>query len=236
MKHLTTFENGIIGFFVGVLISTYLLFLSSTDAFIGNIISYVSLRPLFNLIHVSENYAFLAQFIFYIVIYIIYAIIIGLIIRLTNKTKTVVLSLALLIVAGAFEQIFISTKMPVVEINTNYQLARILKPATQESQQYFGMEANGDLNQDGKDDIAFLIHRNDTDRGILYYLTSAIQGENGKLGTNLIFLGDKIKPNKLTIQDGFIIVNITKNSSSTDLYAKIEDGQLVQHATSSTVQ
>lgn len=236
MKHLTTFENAIIGLFVGVIISTYLLFLSSTGVFIGNIISYISLKPLFDIIHISENYAFLAQFIFYIIVYIFYAIIIGLIIRFTNKTKTVVLSLALLIIAGAFEQIFISSRIPIVKIDNDYQVARIYRPAIQQSQQYFGTEANGDLNQDGKDDIAFLIHRNDEDRGTLYYLTSAIQEENGKVGTNLIFLGEKIKPNKISIKDSLIIVNITKNSSSTDLYAKIEDGQLVQHATSSTVQ
>ncbi len=236
MKQLTIFETSIIGLFAGILISTYLLFLGTNDAFIGNILQYTSLKPLFSLIQIPENYSFIGQFIFYTLVYIIYGILVGLILKYINKSKIVSLTIVLFIVAGAFEQIYVPSKIPLPEINNEYQLAKISRPLKNENQQYFGIEAKGDLNQDSKDDIAFLIHRDDADRGTLYYLTTALQTDNGKSGTNLIFLGDKIKPNAISIKDSLIVVNYTKNSTTSDFFAIVESGQLKEYTATSTIE
>ena len=69
MNRLTIFETSIIGFFIGVLSSTYTLFLSTNEAYIGYILNYISLTPIFQLLDIPESFAFISQFIFYIVVF-----------------------------------------------------------------------------------------------------------------------------------------------------------------------
>ncbi len=73
---------------------------------------------------------------------------------------------------------------------------------------YFGNEATGDLNNDGIEDTAFLLTQNSGGSGTFYYVVAAIQNKDGNyLGTDAVFIGDRISPQTTEIRDGKLIVN-----------------------------
>ena len=64
---------------------------------------------------------------------------------------------------------------------------------------YFGNEVEVDLNSDGLMDMAFLLQQENGGSSIFYYVTAAIQTADGYMGTNAIFLGDRIAPQSTNI-------------------------------------
>lgn len=63
---------------------------------------------------------------------------------------------------------------------------------------YFGYTLDIDLNADGLMDAAFLLQQETGGSGEFYYVAAALQNEGGILGTNAIFLGDRISPQSIT--------------------------------------
>jgi len=59
---------------------------------------------------------------------------------------------------------------------------------------YFGNEVEVDLNSDGVMDMVFLLQQENGGSGTFYYVAAAIKTADGYLGTNAIFLGDRIAP------------------------------------------
>jgi hypothetical protein len=177
--------------------------------------------------HLPDNQTLVGFFIFTVLVCTIYGAIIGLIIKKLNKSKLILVPLALLLIGVFFEQN--SSKAQITATpEIIYSQAAVIHAVQQTPKQYFGNEVIGDINADGKDDVAFLIHRKDDDRGTLYYLTSALTVEGGKSGTNLLFLGDKINPQSISITNGVIdVVFTTGNSTTTEnFYAHIVNGNL----------
>ncbi len=72
---------------------------------------------------------------------------------------------------------------------------------------YFGNDAMGDLNGDGKDDKAFLLTHETGGSGTFYYIAVALAGDSGYQGLNALLLGDRIAPQTTEIKDGKVIVN-----------------------------
>jgi len=72
---------------------------------------------------------------------------------------------------------------------------------------YFGNASIGDLNGNSRDDVAFLLTKDNGGSGTFYYVAVALNTEKGYQGTNAILLGDRIAPQTTQIQDGKIIVN-----------------------------
>jgi hypothetical protein len=72
---------------------------------------------------------------------------------------------------------------------------------------YFGNDVIGDLNGDGKEDVAFLITQENGGSGTFHYVVVALRTETGYLGTNAVFLGDRIAPKTIEIEKGIIVVN-----------------------------
>ncbi|MDB5264838.1 MAG: hypothetical protein JWN64_409 [Parcubacteria group bacterium] len=70
---------------------------------------------------------------------------------------------------------------------------------------YVGNEATGDLNGDGKEDIAFIISQNKGGAATMYYLVAAFKTDTLYSGTNAILLGDRIAPDSVSIQGGTIL-------------------------------
>lgn len=103
---------------------------------------------------------------------------------------------------------------------------------------YFGNEAIGDVNGDGKEDIAFLLTQSGGGSGTFYYAVVALKTDNGYIGTNGVLLGDRIAPQTTEIRNGSIIVNYadraknepltTKPSIGTSKYLSIHGGILVE--------
>lgn len=73
--------------------------------------------------------------------------------------------------------------------------------------QYFGNEAAGDLNGDGKQDVIFLLTQSEGGSGTFFYVVAALSTENGYVGSNAIVLGDRIAPQSTSIEGQ--LVNVT---------------------------
>ncbi len=67
---------------------------------------------------------------------------------------------------------------------------------------YFGNEAEGDLNNDGEPDIAFLVTQESGGSGLFYYAVVAESKGEGYQTTNAFYVGDRIAP-----QSTFIPIN-----------------------------
>jgi hypothetical protein len=94
----------------------------------------------------------------------------------------------------------------------------------------------GDVNNDSLDDTVVLLTHNGGETGIFYYIAMAIQKENGYMGTNSIFIGDRIAPQTTEIEKGEIVINYSdrypwenftiKPSIGKSKYLYFEDGEL----------
>lgn len=103
---------------------------------------------------------------------------------------------------------------------------------------YFGNELKKDFNNDGLEDIAFLIVNNSTGSGVFYYLVAAINTKNGYIGTNAVFLGDRIAPQNTNYIDNKIVVNYadrkidepftTQPSVGISKYFTVKDFKLIE--------
>ncbi|MFA6365545.1 MAG: hypothetical protein WCW78_04075, partial [Candidatus Paceibacterota bacterium] len=70
----------------------------------------------------------------------------------------------------------------------------------------FGGPVRGDLNGDGKEDMALMLVQNPGGSGTFYYVAAAINNDGVK-GTNAILLGDRIAPQNISIKNGQIMAN-----------------------------
>lgn len=73
--------------------------------------------------------------------------------------------------------------------------------------QYFGNEARGDLDNDGDEDVVFLLTQNSGGTGTYFYLVGALKEEKGYRGTRAVLIGDRIAPQTTEFKDGITIVN-----------------------------
>ncbi len=73
--------------------------------------------------------------------------------------------------------------------------------------EYFGNEVKGDFNNDGTEDIAFVLIQNPGGTGVFYYIVAALKTSTGYKGTNAVLLGDRIAPQTTEFRNGKIIVN-----------------------------
>jgi len=71
---------------------------------------------------------------------------------------------------------------------------------------YFGNEARGDLNGDGRDDVAFLLTQETGGSGTFFYAVAAVASEGGLRGSEAVLLGDRIAPQATEIGPNGVIV------------------------------
>lgn len=113
--------------------------------------------------------------------------------------------------------------------------------ASKQVTRYFGNEVTLDLNQDGLLDSVFLLTQDNGGSGTFYYVVAALQTENGYVGTNAIFIGDRIAPQSTNIDPNNkaqVIVNYADRNAGEPMSAvptigisktfKLEDGVLVE--------
>jgi len=102
---------------------------------------------------------------------------------------------------------------------------------------FFGNEAIGDLNNDGKDDVAFILTQEGGGSGTFYYGAVALESDKGYIGLNTILLGDRISPQTTEISDGKVTFNYadrnindpmtTPPSVGVSRYLKVINNELV---------
>ncbi len=71
---------------------------------------------------------------------------------------------------------------------------------------YFGNEVGADFDSDGREDVAFLLSQNTGGSGTFYYVVAALNKDTGYVGSEAIFLGDRIAPQTTEIKENNIIV------------------------------
>lgn len=103
---------------------------------------------------------------------------------------------------------------------------------------YFGNNATGDLNNDGKNDVGVILTQDGGGTGTFYYAVALLKTDSGHIGTNAILLGDRIAPQTTEIKNGVLIVNYTdrlpgepfsaKPSVGKSKYLEIKNGKLAE--------
>jgi hypothetical protein len=94
---------------------------------------------------------------------------------------------------------FILEGQKVTLVNGVSQISVDSTSASKVVTRYFGNETKGDLNGDGKDDIAFLVTQTTGGSGIFYYAVVALKTSTGYTTTNAFFIGDRIAPQSTVI-------------------------------------
>jgi hypothetical protein len=206
MSKFKFFESAIIGLLIGVVVSYYILFISSTGRFVGDILYSVSLGHIFEMLPLEYKDSIVYNFIFYVVVYMLYVIILNTFFSINKKIKFSLMSLILLLVIGvgfqqkkAFETPIKNQEVAIVEPS--------LLATSQKMKKYFGEEAHGYLNDDMQEDVAFLVKRNEGDqRGDMYYLSASLKNDDGYIGTNLLYINENIEIKSISIIEKKIVV------------------------------
>ncbi|MFA6094946.1 MAG: hypothetical protein WC757_03625 [Candidatus Paceibacterota bacterium] len=67
---------------------------------------------------------------------------------------------------------------------------------------YFGNEIKHDLNDDGREDVVFLLTQEQGGSGQFFYTVAALNTPTGYIGSNAFLLGDRIAPQSINIDEG----------------------------------
>lgn len=84
--------------------------------------------------------------------------------------------------------------------------------ASQIVTEYFGNEVNYDFDKDGRIDTAFILTQNSGGSGVFYFLVYALNKEGGYVGSEGLYIGDRIAPQTTELsqdptREGMVIVN-----------------------------
>ena len=103
---------------------------------------------------------------------------------------------------------------------------------------YFGNDAMGDLNGDGKEDVAFLLTQDTGGSGTFFYVVVALRTATGYQGINAVLLGDRIAPQMTNIENGMVVVNYADRKPNESFkiepsvgiskYLKVRDSKLIE--------
>lgn len=97
---------------------------------------------------------------------------------------------------------------------------------------YFGNELVSDINSDGREDVVFLLTTQTGGSGTFYYVVGALNTENGYVGTDGYFLGDRIAPQTIersqdTRHKDVIVVNYAERAEGEPMTAQPSVGKSV---------
>jgi len=97
---------------------------------------------------------------------------------------------------------------------------------------YFGNELKTDLNNDGREDVIFLLTEYAGGTGTFYYAVAALNTEKGYVGSDGYFLGDRIAPQTTEVSQNprhknVIVVNYADRRSIDPMTAQPSVGKSV---------
>ncbi len=111
---------------------------------------------------------------------------------------------------------------------------------------YFGNEIQADVNGDGSVDRVFLVTTSGSGSGTFFYVMASLNTSRGYVGTNTVFLGDRIAPQTTEVHDGVIVVNYATRKADQPMtaqpsvgvskYFKVVDGRLMEETHVNTNQ
>jgi heat shock protein HslJ len=162
---------------------------------------------------------------------------------LDDGGKTLATFTPILILTGKDPQnaTYLIDDKPITLVNGVFEQEAAPGSATKQVTRYFGNAVEIDLNGDGRMDSAFLLEQNLGGSGIFYYVVAALNTPDGIIGTNAIFIGDRIAPQNLNADfdnpDQFIVNYLerkpdepmtTQPSVGVSRWFKVQDDRLVE--------
>lgn len=101
--------------------------------------------------------------------------------------------------------------------------------ASKTTTRYFGNAVKHDFNDDGREDIAFLVTQETGGSGTFYYVVSALNTPNGYLGSDAVLLGDRVAPQSTNMGNGNIfVVNYAVRNSGEPFTTQPSLGKSIQ--------
>lgn len=95
-----------------------------------------------------------------------------------------------------------------VTLKSGYSEVANLGSSSKTITRYFGNDATGDINGDGRIDRAFLITQEMGGSGTFFYVVGLLDTPAGNVGTDGVLLGDRIAPQNTSIDSkGTVLVN-----------------------------
>ena len=79
--------------------------------------------------------------------------------------------------------------------------------------------AYGDLNNDGKDDAAFILVQDGGGSGTFLYVAAFVSGNVSYKGTSAIFVGDRVQPESISIKNGVVTLTYLDRNASDPMSA-----------------
>ncbi len=154
-----------------------------------------------------------------------------------NKSLKAVLVLVVLLIAGYLVMNFSGDKaQPPVAApdykNIEYVIEGERVHLTDDDISYFGNGLKTDLNGDGREDIVFLITSNPGGTGTFFYAVAALNTEQGYVGSDGYFLGDRIAPQTTEVSQNprhknVIVVNYADRAEGEPMAAQPSVGKSV---------
>lgn len=93
---------------------------------------------------------------------------------------------------------------------------------------YFGNEVTGDLDNDGREDKAFLITQNQGGSGTFYYLVAVLNTVDGYVGSHALLIGDRIAPQTTEIDKNIIVVNYADRKAGESFDIQPSEGKSIR--------
>ncbi|MBU4536897.1 hypothetical protein KJ603_02575 [Patescibacteria group bacterium] len=97
---------------------------------------------------------------------------------------------------------YIIEGQPITLENGVFEMETTPNSATKTITRYFGNEIQHDLNDDSLEDVAFILTQENGGSGIFYYFVAALNTPEGYIGSEAVFLGDRIAPQSTEMDEG----------------------------------
>jgi hypothetical protein len=101
---------------------------------------------------------------------------------------------------------------PVTLINGISETKASPESSTKIITRYFGSEVKHDLNDDGREDVAFILTQETGGSGTFFYVVAALNTQNGYVGSHGILLGDRIAPQTMHMDEGKTVVGTNRQN------------------------
>lgn len=97
--------------------------------------------------------------------------------------------------------------------------------ATKIVTRFFGNEVQHDLNDDGREDVVFLLTQETGGSGVFYYVVAALNTPTGYIGSHALFLGDRIAPQTTELDEGRTVRGTNRQNVIVVNYAERLSGE-----------
>jgi hypothetical protein len=150
--------------------------------------------------------------------------------------KTKILSIVVIIIAVISYFHFQSRENTPETVTSNYKGIEYMIEGTPTEligeTRYFGNELKTDLDNNGREDVVFLVTQNTGGSGTFYYAVAALNTATGYRGSDGYFLGDRIAPQNINLSPNprhknVVVVNYADRAPGEPMTAQPSIGKSV---------